>query len=300
MAKDALGAEHNPITSDVSPRAAFEKARQNTVSLNRYTFKPIDMDNVGRQTGLSGMNLRLLEKSLSSYERYLSTEFDLKYGPFDPARHDNIDPRTGQAAYTALKTEIQSRLQNNLPELTAQMPPALRNDKTLQMAAMVDAMVDSRIKQNENADSFYWSDDYNFHPFTTVERGEGDCDDFAILKRKLLIEMGVPSNQVYLMAGYDGKSGSGHMTCVVVGDDGKSYVIDNGSSGKPVLTPLDDYIKKYDFQPMMIMRGDEVFVLPQTDYEQTRRTVEKTASLETAQPVRQASATLAPSQQATT
>lgn len=295
MAFEDIAAQGKITVSDTSNAGmAFDKARQNNVRLNGYAFKPLDRDNIGRQLGVSGMLERLMEKTINSYENYLGVEFDLKHGRFDPARNENIDPRTGQAAYNSFKSEIQTRLQNNLPELQAQMPAALRNDKTLQMAALVDAMVDSRIKQKEDADDFHWSQDYNFHPFTTVERGEGDCDDFAILKRKLLIEMGVPSNQVYLMAGYDGKNGGGHMTCVVVGDDGKSYVIDNGSSGKPILTPMDDYIKKYDFQPLSIMRGDEVFVLPQADYEQTRRSVEKSAEksaqLQTGQPAQQVAA----------
>ncbi|WNJ89844.1 transglutaminase-like cysteine peptidase [Bosea sp. 685] len=58
--------------------------------------------------------------------------------------------------------------------------------------------------------------------------GKGDCEDFALMKRKLLIERGWPSS-VLLITVVKMASGEGHAVLTVVTDQG-DYVLDNRSS----------------------------------------------------------------------
>jgi predicted transglutaminase-like cysteine proteinase len=58
--------------------------------------------------------------------------------------------------------------------------------------------------------------------------GVGDCEDFALLKRKMLLERGWPSS-VLLMTVVRTPAGEGHAVLTVVTDQG-DYVLDNRTS----------------------------------------------------------------------
>ena len=55
--------------------------------------------------------------------------------------------------------------------------------------------------------------------------GKGDCEDFALLKRKLLIERGWPSSALLLTVAADA-SAEGHAVLTAVTDKG-DYILDN-------------------------------------------------------------------------
>ncbi len=62
----------------------------------------------------------------------------------------------------------------------------------------------------------------------TVPGQQGDCEDFALLKRKLLIARGWPSSALLLTVAAT-SSGEGHAVLTVVTDRG-DYVLDNKTS----------------------------------------------------------------------
>ena len=59
----------------------------------------------------------------------------------------------------------------------------------------------------------------------TYPNGEGDCEDYALLKRRLLHERGFPLGALLMTVAHD-ESGGGHAVLIVVTDRG-DFVLDN-------------------------------------------------------------------------
>ena len=94
-----------------------------------------------------------------------------------------------------------------------------------------------RINSDVNASVSYKSDLEQYStPEHWVEASNlGDCEDYALLKRKLLLEQGWPSDKLGLCVCYT-PTGEGH--CVLwVGTDKGSFILDNNYNW-PV-NPLD-------------------------------------------------------------
>lgn len=94
----------------------------------------------------------------------------------------------------------------------------------------VNAVVNARIKQAEDIDVYgiaeYWD-----YPSKNI----GDCEDFALQKRKLLIDMGMP-RQALLMTVVRDQEGLGHAVLTVVTDKG-DFILDNKVN--PILAWVD-------------------------------------------------------------
>ena len=68
-------------------------------------------------------------------------------------------------------------------------------------------------------------DDYWATPLETLSRGRGDCEDFALLKRKMLVDRGVDPADL-LMTVVLQPNGEGHAVLTVRTDRG-DFVLDN-------------------------------------------------------------------------
>jgi predicted transglutaminase-like cysteine proteinase len=84
----------------------------------------------------------------------------------------------------------------------------------------VNASVNSAISERSDLD-LYGREDV----WTLPTSGKGDCEDFALLKRKRLIEYGWPSSTL-LITTVTTSSGEGHAVLTVVTDRG-DYVLDS-------------------------------------------------------------------------
>ncbi len=62
--------------------------------------------------------------------------------------------------------------------------------------------------------------------------GQGDCEDYALLKRKMLIERGIPSGALLLTVVID-REGAGHAVLTAVTDRG-DFILDNQEA--PILS----------------------------------------------------------------
>lgn len=76
--------------------------------------------------------------------------------------------------------------------------------KPLQQQAEIQQVetINRLINQNLNfaSDRMLWhQDDYWATPGESLERGQGDCEDFAIAKYFLLLRLGVPSEKLWLI-----------------------------------------------------------------------------------------------------
>lgn len=66
----------------------------------------------------------------------------------------------------------------------------------------------------------------------TLQRGTGDCEDYAIAKLQLLRALGIPGNAIYLMVGRDRALNADHALLVVrIGHE--AWVLDNRTDAMP-------------------------------------------------------------------
>ncbi|WP_245270625.1 transglutaminase-like cysteine peptidase [Beijerinckia mobilis] len=94
------------------------------------------------------------------------------------------------------------------------------NAATLRQLVRINAGVNKAIVPVSDADHWGVLDRWDY-----PTDGKGDCEDFALLKRKLLIEEGVP-RQALLMTVVKDQQGEGHAVVTVETDHGE-FILDN-------------------------------------------------------------------------
>ena len=97
--------------------------------------------------------------------------------------------------------------------------------KTLQMIERVNARVNDEIVPVSNYD--HWGTMLDHWDYPTD--GKGDCKIYALWKRKILIDMGLP-RQALLMTIVRDREGNGHTILTVKTDRGE-FVLDNMAAG---------------------------------------------------------------------
>lgn len=111
-----------------------------------------------------------------------------------------------------------------------------------------------RINSDVNARVTYKTDlaQYGKPEYWCLPSNFGDCEDYALLKRKLLLEQGWPSDKLGLCVCYM-PDGQGHCVLLVETDRG-NYILDNNQS-EPVQPNFLSY--KWD----KIQKGDKWYEL---------------------------------------
>lgn len=258
-----------------SPATITENFNANAadkISVNGYPFHRYNEDKLD-ELGYGRNRNRGITNSVDNYEKHSYSLSAVRNNSYNPEFHMNVpNPASGRDAYNRLKQDIENTINNPPQSILGSMPPEIRNDDILRKAFIVDLIVDKTLRQTGEFENVGGKKDHWAHPYTTVERGGGDCDDYATTKRKLLRELGTPDNHVYIMLGVDKVSDELHVPCLVVGQNGKSYVIDNNRPDKPAaVVPLDDYIKKYDFEMYLVMGDDSIFAIGNEDQQKVRK-----------------------------
>ena len=113
--------------------------------------------------------------------------------------------------------------------------------------------VAERINRDVNASVKYKTDlgQYGVPEFWTVANKFGDCEDYALLKRKMLIDAGFDRDKIHLCTCFVGDAG--HCVLLVETDRG-NYILDNNQS-EPVQPNFLSY--KWD----KIQKGDKWYEL---------------------------------------
>ena len=105
-----------------------------------------------------------------------------------------------------------------------------------------------------NRDIKYCTDTSQYNTlehWTLPKTGLGDCEDYALLKRKMLIDAGFDRDKIHLCTCFVG--GAGHCVLLVETDRG-NYILDNNQS-EPVQPNFLSY--KWD----KIQKGDKWYEL---------------------------------------
>ena len=121
------------------------------------------------------------------------------------------------------------------------------------MTTLNSYSIAERINSDVNASVKYKTDlgQYNVPEFWTVAGKFGDCEDYALLKRKMLIDAGFDRDKIHLCTCF--VDGAGHCVLLVETDRG-NYILDNNQS-EPVQPSFLSY--KWD----KIQKGDKWYEL---------------------------------------
>lgn len=97
---------------------------------------------------------------------------------------------------------------------------SLQDDESMmQMAIIINASVNARIEPVTDAMQYGVAERW-----TLPDTGRGDCEDFALLKKKLLIEAGVPASRLLMVVAKS--TVEKHAMLILRLNDG-DYVLDN-------------------------------------------------------------------------
>lgn len=101
-------------------------------------------------------------------------------------------------------------------------------------------------------DEQYGPPEYFATPREMLENGQGDCEDYAILKMHLLLAAGFPPSDMYLLGGLyhygDGEVGGHAVLAIII--DGEAWILDNMRHS---IIPLSQY---QQFEPMAAINWD--------------------------------------------
>lgn len=110
---------------------------------------------------------------------------------------------------------------------------------------------DKALSINVSVNSYvtYKNDEHDYWQTAneTLKLGTGDCEDYAILKYRLLIESGVDPSIIFFVIGK--YSGIGHAELVVLDKD-QYYVLDNN---------FNDLLPMPGFKPIFSLNDKEIF-----------------------------------------
>ena len=110
--------------------------------------------------------------------------------------------------------------------------------KTLHIIAHINDVVNSTVKPLSDMDHWGVVDRWDY-----PTDGYGDCEDYALMKRKLLIEAGFP-RQALLMTVVKDEEGEGHAILTVKTNKGE-FVLDNLKDGVTAWNDTDyRYVKR--------------------------------------------------------
>lgn len=112
---------------------------------------------------------------------------------------------------------------------------------TLGVSAELITYINFKVNQIEYSldQDTYGLMEYFATPREMLDRGMGDCEDYAIMKMHLLLMAGFPPSDMFLLAGLynDGVNLGGHAVLGII-IDGRVWVLDNMRNS---IIPLDQY-----------------------------------------------------------
>jgi predicted transglutaminase-like cysteine proteinase len=135
-----------------------------------------------------------------------------------------FQPITGRTSTPWGWVDFCSRYRDECPDGVTQPADVEMTAKTWELLKLVNDKVNRSIRPMSDLEHWGVVDRWDL-----PTDGYGDCEDFALLKRKLLISFGVP-RQALLMTVVKDEHGDGHAILTVRTDRG-DYILDNMRDG---------------------------------------------------------------------
>ena len=121
-------------------------------------------------------------------------------------------------------------------------------DKLIRVNNMVNAMITYRTDSETRGVLDHWAT-----PEETISSGYGDCEDYATLKLRLLLELGVPSNSMSIVVLKDLNRNLFHAV-LAVSTSGGRFILDN------VQAEVLEDIKLTQYQPLFSFSDDRSWI----------------------------------------
>ncbi len=120
----------------------------------------------------------------------------------------------------------------------------------------VNAFFNRTIRYGEDADVWKQAD-YWASPLETLEKGRGDCEDFALAKYFTLRLLGIPEDSLRLVYATQSKTGQAHMVLGYWADAGTEPVLlDNLENGIRPFVQRDDLKVEFAFDELNLYKFD--------------------------------------------
>jgi len=181
-----------------------------------------------------------------------------------------LEPQKHDRHYQQMRTDLEKTLgeaRQNLeglgelgkPLLSSATPSGL---SYVALGILVDEHVDKSVTYMLDKDR-YGIEDFFQYPAETAMYKTGDCEDFALLKRKMLRDQGVPNENVLFMGGNIGDpktdgTRDAHATLLLKDEKEDFYILNNDGEGNPIT--YEKYKKDKKFEPAFVMDDDSIFV----------------------------------------
>jgi predicted transglutaminase-like cysteine proteinase len=150
-------------------------------------------------------------------------------------------------AYSEIETDFLDRcgtiLCENATATLKRVVAAGRNGRVVDLLAAVNRSVNRLITYRRDKD-LYGTMDYWAKPSATLDRGMGDCEDYAILKMAVLAKAGVPARSMSVVILRDEKRQVYHAVTAVQTGSG-FYILDNLEAELRKDTDLPSYMPLY-------------------------------------------------------
>ncbi len=148
---------------------------------------------------------------------------------------NNID--MANTAYQNLLKEIEA-------DITA-FEGTLHQDPKIHNAMLVDYIINQKMAYKKDIDIF-GKDDVWADPTITAATMQGDCEDYTLLKLKVLMDLKIISPGEGYIGYIEDQQENGHAILVITDSNGKPYVLDNYEATEetpiePTATPLEEY-----------------------------------------------------------
>lgn len=121
---------------------------------------------------------------------------------------------------------------------------AMERAPLIEKARAVNARVNAHVRYQRDTEN-YGVIDYWATPRQILDRGAGDCEDYAILKMALLRELGVPGEEMAVVVLRDESRGLYHAVLALRLAGGRHVILDNMQDAVLADTALPHYLPLY-------------------------------------------------------
>lgn len=230
-----------PLALSVEPGAGASLASLQVAGLRMTTFGPVERTQVRADvTGSIAAAPAPKAPARGATRPELLASVAIPFGRL-PAL-ERIAP-----AYAEIETDFLDHcgtvMCENATATLKQVVAAGRKGRFVELLAAVNRSVNRLITYRRDKD-LYGTMDYWAKPSATLERGMGDCEDYAILKMAVLAKAGVPARSMSVVILRDEKRQVYHAVTAVQTSNG-AYILDNLEAELRKDSDLPNYMPLY-------------------------------------------------------
>lgn len=247
LAFDRSSHEDIRVFGEFSMRSVNESISGEDTISSRSVIHGYKYKNIASHIAIPKPNLRrafrqVVKKPTATYTGVFGTKA-IAFSPIASKKHWD---RVRHSSFSL--DQNQCRTSNNCVDVVRKFKTSLEKGNNLKFydkLSLVNKIVNTQITYDEDAVT-YRKTDYWASAQETIEHGWGDCEDYAILKYKLLSKMGVPTKSMSLVVLKDTSRDLYHAVLAISTSKG-NFILDNVRDIVYRDTQIDHYQPIYSF-----------------------------------------------------